>query len=120
MSPPHPSGAAPNIGVVAPEIFDTFASSMKNNNTAFREKTAAARSAEPGTPGPMSGSQALMPQLDQATALRTQYIDATAGGIQVYQAAMTEVGAEHRKLHSAMAGLTRGLLTVHSSKGGGA
>ncbi|MEU4193254.1 hypothetical protein AB0E69_15260 [Kribbella sp. NPDC026611] len=119
MSPPSGSGDQPDIGVVTPDIFFTFADAMKNNSTEFRDRTAAARSAQPGTPGVLSGSPALIQQLNDAATQRVTYLDATTIGVEGYEGSITAVGNEHRRLHSATTLLMRGILTVHSSKDGG-
>jgi hypothetical protein len=118
MSQPSASGDQPDIGVATPAIFTRFADIMGTNASDFSGKTAAARSPQPGTPGTLSGSPALIQQLDQAATMRADYIDATTTGVQAYKGSMTAVGEAHTHLHSATTLLMRGLLTVHSSKDG--
>ncbi|MEV5961947.1 hypothetical protein AB0L70_09305 [Kribbella sp. NPDC051952] len=119
MGTPNQAGDQPDIGITSPAIFTRFASTIENNGSAFRGTTGQARSAEPGTPGPLSGSPGLIGQLDQAGQLRAEYIDATNTGLQGYETVMTAVGAEHTKFGSATTGLMKAVETVRSSKDGG-
>jgi hypothetical protein len=119
MGTPNQAGDQPDIGITSPAIFTRFASTMRNNGTDFRDTAGSARSAQPGTPGPLSGSPALIGQLDQAGGLRATYIDDTSTGLTGYEGAMTAVGTAHTKLGSATTALMTTVMTVHSSKDGG-
>ncbi|TCC22335.1 hypothetical protein [Kribbella sindirgiensis] len=102
MPPPDNAPGPADMSYTSPDVFKNFAGDTRANNTAFDNSTADARNQATGASGQLSGSEALLRQLAEASVLRKTFIEETSNGLKGYASA----GDSMYSLHTQHASVT--------------